>query len=232
MRVAAPESNRRGLRLKDSGMNSGRVGLRVWMGHWGSLNSPGGCGTVQTVNTMDLADHELALLRSICERTTGSMATITQRDLSRIVGISLGMTNAILKRLAHKGWVTVRRVNARSLLYAISPSGLEEIARRSYKYFRRTIGHIARYKENIQSSIHAAVRERGLRGVVLVGASDMDFILEHVCTKEHLLFRRSEVLGGDPGYLHVISETVERGSGGKPASDASSVYMEDMLMEV
>jgi len=34
------------------------------------------------------------------------------------VGLSLGMTNAILKRLAAKGWITVRKVNNRNIRYA------------------------------------------------------------------------------------------------------------------
>ena len=58
-----------------------------------------------------------------------------QRDLARIVGLSLGMTNAILKRL-------VKKVNNRNIQYIVSPKGINEITRRSYRYFKRTIKNV------------------------------------------------------------------------------------------
>ncbi len=43
------------------------------------------------------------------------------------------MTNAILKRLAAKGFITMRRVNSRNIQYAVTPEGVDAIARRSYR---------------------------------------------------------------------------------------------------
>jgi len=117
-----------------------------------------------------------------------------QRDLSRIVGLSLGMTNAILKRLAKKGFLMVRKVNNRNITYIVSPAGVEEISRRSYNYFKRTIKNIVYYKEYLQQTLQH-LQERGIKRVVLEGESDVDFIIEHVCNKIGLQFRRA-----DDGY--------------------------------
>ena len=43
---------------------------------------------------------------------------VRQRDLSQqVIGMSLDMTNAILKRLVLKGYLSVRKVNNRNIAY-------------------------------------------------------------------------------------------------------------------
>ena len=70
-----------------------------------------------------------------------------------MIGMSLGMTNAILKRLVLKGYLSIRKVNNRNIAYAVTPAGVEAIAKRSYRYLRRTIGSIVRYKEAIEGLV-------------------------------------------------------------------------------
>src|SRR6056297_2173118 len=67
----------------------------------------------------------------IIENIYHSQPDMRQRDLAQIAGLSLGMTNAILKRLAQKGWITVRKVNNRNISYAVSPEGMDLIMRKS-----------------------------------------------------------------------------------------------------
>ena len=90
---------------------------------------------------MESTEHELDLLEHIAKRAD----TVHQRDLARIAGLSLGMTNAIVKRLVQKGWLTIRKVNNRNIRYAVSPAGIEQITQRSYGYFKRTIKNIVYY---------------------------------------------------------------------------------------
>ncbi|MFP4377949.1 MAG: winged helix-turn-helix transcriptional regulator [Spirochaetales bacterium] len=92
-------------------------------------------------------DHELDVL-SQPHQNNG----VKQRDLAQAIGLSLGMTNAILKRLAGKGFVTMRKLNARNIHYLVTPEGVDLIARRSYRYLRRTVGHVGRYKERMLGS--------------------------------------------------------------------------------
>jgi DNA-binding MarR family transcriptional regulator len=128
------------------------------------------------------SDKELEVLRSIYHNDA-----VRQRDLAEIAGLSLGMTNAIMKRLALKGFLTVRKVNNRNIMYAVSPSGVEELSKRSYKYFKRTIKNIVYYKEGIEDLI-LHIRREGFGAVALVGDSDVDFIVEHLCHKYGLAY--------------------------------------------
>jgi DNA-binding MarR family transcriptional regulator len=103
-----------------------------------------------------------------------------QRDLARVLGISLGMTNAIVKRLAQKGWLTIRKVNNRNIRYAVSARGIEQITRRSYQYFKQTIKSIVYFREDIEA-LAREVSSRGFGGICLIGPSQLDFIVEHAC---------------------------------------------------
>jgi len=127
---------------------------------------------------MDASQKEIEVLENIYH----SQPNMRQRDLAHVAGLSLGMTNAILKRLAQKGWITIRKVNNRNISYAVSPEGMEVIMRKSYHYFRRTIKNVVYYRRTIEKLIKE-VSELGYEGLLLVGQSDLDFIVEHACQR-------------------------------------------------
>lgn len=131
-------------------------------------------------------DTELVILENIYDAASHP-AGIRQRDLAHIAGASLGMTNVILKRLAKKGLITVRRMNSRIIQYAITPDGVNEIARRSYRYFKRTIRNVVFYRDRLDAAV-AAAKRKGCSAVLLIGVSDLDFIVEHACARHGLSF--------------------------------------------
>ena len=80
-------------------------------------------------------EQELIVLDEIHRRKTN----IRQRDIAKIIGVSLGMTNAILKRLINKGWLQIKKINNRNVNYIVSPKGIEELTRRSFRFFKSMI---------------------------------------------------------------------------------------------
>lgn len=189
---------------------------------------------------MAAAEHELEVLESIYHNG----ARVRQRDLARVAGLSLGMTNAILKRLAHKGWLAIRKVNNRNIRYAVTSEGADEIARRSYRYFRRTISNVVDYKTAIERLVVDAKRH-GFHTVMLVGASDLDFIVEHVCAKCGVSFVRGSEDRDADGCFRVVSERKRRpatvgsaggagnaagAAGGQRARGEVEAYLRDILV--
>jgi DNA-binding MarR family transcriptional regulator len=186
--------------------------------------------SVQVLNTESTNDQEYVLLENIYHHEKNDSSVIGQRDLAVTAGISLGMTNAILKRLAQKGWVTVRKLNGRNFQYAVSPAGLDEIARRSYRFLKRTIRNVVVYKDTIDKFV-ASVRHAGCRGIVLVGESDLGFIIEHCCAAEGIQFARSNAPLEREGFYQLFSE--EMGSNRSHAGGESGprvVYLNDLLI--
>ncbi len=136
-------------------------------------------------NQIDQESIELAILETLY--SSHDYPAPKQRDLADIVGASLGMTNAILKRLAQKGLIVIRRLNSRNIHYAVTPDGVNEIAHRSYRYVKRTIKNVVYYRYKIEEAI-AEAKKRGKVAVKLIGGSDLDFIVEHACAHYGLAY--------------------------------------------
>ena len=136
---------------------------------------------------VDASDQELEVLENIYAHRDH----VRQRDIARIAGLSLGMTNAIVKRLVQKGWLTIRKVNNRNIRYAVSADGIDQITRRSYRYLKRTIKNIVYYREAIERFVREA-KAQGCTEIVLVGSSDLDFIVEHACEVYEVIYARND----------------------------------------
>jgi predicted transcriptional regulator len=156
-------------------------------------------------------DMEYVILEKVYD-SSESRLPLRQRDLAQMAGTSLGMSNSILKRLARKGWITIKKLNSRNIQYAVTLEGMNEIIRRSYGYFKRTIRNVFFYKEKIDDAIFGAKR-RNITAVLLVGVSDLDFIVEHSCHYHGLSFLKTvdeNIARELPGenILAVYAETI------------------------
>lgn len=184
---------------------------------------------------MKSLEQEIEILENIYH----NHSKVKQRDLARIVGLSLGMTNAIIKRLIKKGWLKARKINERNIHYVVSPLGIEEIAKRSYRYFKRTIKNVVCYKEAIDK-FFISIAGEGYKGVILIGESDLDFIVEHLCQKHDLSFKRSSNKSsgsssnnGGKGFFFLYSENKEPlHEGNGEADKANYAYLREILVNL
>jgi DNA-binding MarR family transcriptional regulator len=146
--------------------------------------------SVHTLNTANTpVDTEFLILENIYS-SLDQNTPLRQRDLALIAGTSLGMTNSILKRLAQKGWISAKKLNRRNIQYAVTIDGINELLRRSYRYFKRTIRNITVYKDAIDHVIGQAKR-KNFAVVLLIGISDLEFIIEHSCHNYGLSFLKT-----------------------------------------
>jgi DNA-binding MarR family transcriptional regulator len=165
---------------------------------------------VRTSNNVPI-DTEFLILENIyisLERNT----PLRQRDLAGIAGTSLGMTNSILKRLAQKGWISAKKLNRRNIQYAVTIDGINELLHRSYRYFKRTIRNIMAYKDAIDRVVGLAKR-KNYAVVLLIGVSDLEFIIEHSCHNYGLSFLKTVDSGAaqkalDSQTFGIFAETI------------------------
>jgi predicted transcriptional regulator len=175
-----------------------------------------------------MTDHEYALLDSIYHHA--KTRPVSQRDLAKVVGISLGMTNVILRKLAQKGWVLIRRVNSRNIQYAVTPSGIDQISKRSFLFLKRTVRNVVFYKDMLDQLI-ADLKTHGCRAIVLVGKSDFDFVLAYLCQKHKLDFIESQTPSRLDGAMLMYAEDfagAHSNNGGE--SQLKEVYLHDILI--
>lgn len=103
----------------------------------------------------NLAETELLLMREISRSPIR-----TQRDLSQSAGLSLGMTNLLIKRLARKGLIKVNQLDWNRTQYLLTFKGALEKTRKMYDYTLYTI----RIFRQIQENMHTVLRQEYARG--------------------------------------------------------------------
>ncbi len=164
-------------------------------------------------STMEIAESELSLLQKIHQSEHDSVR-LTQRELARVSGLSLGMTNALVRRFAESGWVKLTHLSTKSVRYALTPEGLSEIARRAAGHFQRAARNADLYRDKFEAFVLEA-KSSGFMTLVLAGQSEMDFLLEYVCERHGLAFvksvdrNRAIALGRRPDVILVNAESGE-----------------------
>ena len=71
---------------------------------------------------MALPEHEQD--RQILQAIAAS-DRVTQRSLSGELGVALGLTNLLIRRVVNKGYVRVARMGTRHVRYLMTPAGWE-----------------------------------------------------------------------------------------------------------
>ena len=97
---------------------------------------------------------------------------ITQRSLSRELGIALGLANAYLKRCAKKGLIKIRQVPLNRYAYYLTPKGFAEKSRLTAEYLAVSFNFFRDAREQC-SEIFSYCESRGLGVVALAGAGDV-----------------------------------------------------------
>lgn len=123
-------------------------------------------------NTADQrAAREDEIVRGLLERIDGAEA-LSQRDLSRELGIALGMTNAYVKRCVKKGLIKVAEVPARRYRYYLTPKGFAEKSRLTAEYFSSAFGLFRKARGSFDRLFEELDRQ-GVATVALCGVDDM-----------------------------------------------------------
>jgi DNA-binding MarR family transcriptional regulator len=156
---------------------------------------------------MKPSDTELQLLETIYAKQDVS-GSLTQRDLAEEAGLSLGMTNALLRRFIERGWIKLLHLSGRSLRYILTAEGMEEVLRRSLAYFSRAVRSASLYHDKINAFI-SGLAKAGFSVLVLEDPVELDFLFDYACERYGLDFikkpqaARRDALAKLPGVMFV-----------------------------
>jgi len=96
--------------------------------------------------------------------------SLSQRSLAHKLNISLGLTNAILQNLIHRGWIKVQKMTGRKILYLITPQGIARAANLVYDRFRETQNYY-QYTKELLTSYLTDLYTKGKRRAVIYGTN-------------------------------------------------------------
>ena len=83
---------------------------------------------------------------------------VTQRQLSRRVGIALGLTNLVLRNLMQKGYVRATKAGWKRWFYSLTPDGFSYKIRLTVSYIHRVLAHY----QNVRQSLREQLRPLAL----------------------------------------------------------------------
>jgi DNA-binding MarR family transcriptional regulator len=118
-------------------------------------------------------DYDRKVLQAIA-----SGRRLTQRSLSSDLGVALGLTNLLIRRLVAKGYVKIAGMGTRHIRYLMTAEGWDALATATRNSLEDTVHLYTQTREQIRGSL-SAISERcdldasGQKRVVFYGAGDV-----------------------------------------------------------
>ena len=130
-------------------------------------NNPDSIDAHSAHQSGDVDENSLRILDLLAEEPY-----VSQRELSEKVGLSVGLINLIIKRLATTGYIKISNLNPKKVGYFLTKMGLSEQMRRSYYYLNKTI---QTYKNvmNRTDQLILNLKEKGHKKFVIVGEGEI-----------------------------------------------------------
>jgi len=118
-------------------------------------------------------DYNLQILQAI-----ESGKPLTQRSLASSMGVALGLTNLLIRRLAAKGYVKVSHLGTRHVRYLMTTAGREALARATRQSLENTVHLYTETREHIRGSLavlsdRVEADDHGQKRIVFYGAGDV-----------------------------------------------------------
>lgn len=121
-------------------------------------------------------EHNRQILQAIA-----SGRRVTQRSLSSDMGVALGLTNLLIRRLVAKGYVKVAGIGTRHVRYLMTAAGWEALGHATRLSLENTVHLYTETRELIRATLSTVserceVDEMGQKRIVFYGAGDVSEI--------------------------------------------------------
>lgn len=121
-------------------------------------------------------DRHLEKLLDVIE----SNPMVSQRSLAKDLGIALGLTNLLVRKIARNGWIRLIRVRPNRVRYLITPAGLAAKAKMYRAQLAASLRFYMETRDRIQASLETLSRnwpqpskESRERRIVLYGVGEV-----------------------------------------------------------
>ena len=78
---------------------------------------------------------------------------ISQRDLSKKLGVALGLTNTLIRNMVKKGYIRANQAGWKRWLYAITPEGFSHKLQLTFIYVRRVLDDYGKVRKILRQEL-------------------------------------------------------------------------------
>ncbi|MFN3551229.1 MAG: winged helix-turn-helix transcriptional regulator [Endomicrobiia bacterium] len=125
------------------------------------------------MQTQQLTEKEINIISQIYQNPQ-----VDQRTIAQNVGLSLGLTNLIIKKLIKTGYIKIKQLNKRKVQYILTAKGFAEKTKKSYNYILKTVNLFKTINSNIQQLILKYLN-KGIKKFIILGKSELAQIVEN-----------------------------------------------------
>lgn len=118
-----------------------------------------------------LLDNEYVIMSEVSENES-----VTQRELSRKLGVSVSTVNVLMNKMIREGLIKMTQVSQKQVLYMLTPVGMMEKAKKTVTYLKAHYRAIFETKEKIKSVLDKINKENDVI-YVLIRNDEMSEIL-------------------------------------------------------
>jgi DNA-binding MarR family transcriptional regulator len=129
------------------------------------------------MNNTELLDKEFLVIKQISENPQ-----LDQRTISQQTGLSLGLVNLIIKKLAKTGYIKIKMLNGKKIEYILTPKGLSEKIKKTYNYVLKTINYFSYTTEKIKQVVFEEYKKGKEEFYIL--ADDEIYKIIELCFKD------------------------------------------------
>lgn len=155
----------------------------------------------------EINEREFELINII-----GAKVPANQRDMSKQLNVSLGMTNMLLRRLVTKGYIRIRQLDKKKVQYILTSKGFAEKYRKSVNYTLKTISSIALIRKQLDIIIHRLYNQ-GQQVFFILGTSDLAELVEMSLKQPQWvgvkLIRVEQIPDNPEGIVFICREDVD-----------------------
>lgn len=95
-------------------------------------------------------EDEMHLLYEIDSQPESS-----QRTLAAQIGIALGLTNILIRKLVERGYIRVSKAGWKRWVYTLTPSGISHKTRLTISYIQRFLGHYQQVRQLLREELES-----------------------------------------------------------------------------
>ena len=103
-------------------------------------------------------------------------ANITQREISKIIGVAVSMTNAYIENFVEKGLIKKKKHSTKTVEYFITKKGIERKKLLNISYLNASLKVYKSAKSNIVKFLDQVI-DKGFKNILLYGAGEVAEIL-------------------------------------------------------
>lgn len=124
----------------------------------------------EDLSVINMDAHELRTLRLL--EAIENKRSPSQRDLASALGVSLGLVNSFVRRLAKKGYFKITHLPRNRIRYILTPKGAAEKSRLTYVYVQLSYQFYRHARRKIKSFFQDLQNQK-IRTVAFCGAGDL-----------------------------------------------------------